>query len=99
MVYVVGDKPLNFQFQWYVAAMWPNLKPVKILAHSDGYFIMRLKSEEDCLRVLDNGPYFMNRKVVIVKRWSIGFDFREQVLRKLPIWFRLPKLPLGLLGR
>lgn len=53
MVFVVGDKPVNYQFQRYVKAQWPSIQPIGVLSHKDGYFIMRLKSEEDLMRVLE----------------------------------------------
>lgn len=40
----------------------------------------------------------MNKRIVIVKKWSLSFDFRDEVLRKLPVWFKLPKLPLPCWG-
>lgn len=94
MVYIIGEKPLNFHFQRYIKAQWPSICPVQIHPHKDGYFILRLSSEEECLKILEGGLYFTNKKVVIVKRWSHEFDFRGEVLRKLPLWFRLPSLPL-----
>lgn len=54
MVYVMGGKPLNHHFQRYAAAQWQSIKPIKILSHGDGYFIMRLRSEE-CVRILEGG--------------------------------------------
>lgn len=40
----------------------------------------------------------MNRRIVLVKRWYLNFDFRGEILRKLLVWFRLPKLPLACWG-
>lgn len=70
------------------------IKPSKILSHKDGYFILRLKSEDVMKSVLEGGPYFMNRRIVIVKKWSVEFDLRAEVLIRLSVWFQLPKLPL-----
>lgn len=36
---------------------------------------------------------------MIVKRWSTNFDLYEEVLRVIPVWCTLPKLPLHCWGK
>lgn len=36
---------------------------------------------------------FVN-KPVISKVWDPGFDFKKKVLRMIPLWIKLPNLPL-----
>lgn len=52
----------------------------------------------ECTEVLKGGPYFLNRAPLIVKQWSMGFNFNEEILRVIPVWVRLPNLPLHCSG-
>lgn len=67
MLYVIGPKPLFLHFQRYLKAQWPEISPLKILYHADGYFVLKL-SEQDMKIILEGGPYTMNKKTVIVKK-------------------------------
>lgn len=44
--------------------------------------------------VVEGGPYFMNRKQVIVKKWEVGFDFKKVILMRIPLWVRFHRLPI-----
>nr|XP_016448972.1 PREDICTED: uncharacterized protein LOC107774043 [Nicotiana tabacum] len=37
----------------------------------------------------------MNSKPVVVKMWNAAFDFANEVLKTIPLWIQLPKLPLN----
>ncbi|KAK4716226.1 hypothetical protein R3W88_014564 [Solanum pinnatisectum] len=37
-------------------------------------------------------------KLVIVKPWSTSFNFRDEVLKVIPLWVRFPNLPLNYWG-
>ena len=34
----------------------------------------------------------------MVKKWSTNFDFKAEILRVMPVWIRLPSLPLHFWG-
>lgn len=40
----------------------------------------------------------MNRAPMIVKKWNRDFEFKEEILRVIPVWVRLPNLPLHCWG-
>lgn len=41
----------------------------------------------------------MRKKVpLVIKKWSSNFDFHDEVLRVILVWFRLPRLPLHYWG-
>ncbi|XP_075095239.1 uncharacterized protein LOC142173532 [Nicotiana tabacum] len=37
----------------------------------------------------------MNSKPIVVKMWNAAFDFSNEVLKTIPLWIQLPKLPLN----
>nr|XP_009801325.1 PREDICTED: uncharacterized protein LOC104247078 [Nicotiana sylvestris] len=53
-------------------------------------------TNEENERVLMNGPYTINNRPVIMRQWSENFYFNEEVLRTIPLWIKLPNLPLNL---
>lgn len=59
---------------------------------------MRFNCVEDRDEVLYSGPYTINNKLIIVKLWSANFDFQAEVLQTVPIWVKLPNLPLSCWG-
>lgn len=69
-------------------------KPV-VLYHSDGYFVIRFANEEDRDKILYSGPYHLMRRPVIMKPWTQEFNFKEEILTTIPLWIKLPNLPLN----
>lgn len=89
MMYVVGDKPLLLHMQLYIKAQWLRISLIKLISHFK-VSILTLRNEYEFQRVIENGPYYMNRKLVMGKKWYLNFDFRKEILMKLPIWMRFP---------
>ncbi|XP_059309481.1 uncharacterized protein LOC132060459 [Lycium ferocissimum] len=53
---------------------------------------------EDRDDVLYSGPYTINNRPVITRAWSPNFSFKNKVLRTIPLWIRLPNLPMNCWG-
>ncbi|XP_060210421.1 uncharacterized protein LOC132637331 [Lycium barbarum] len=41
------------------------------------------------------GPYSINNKPMILKKWCPNFDFNAEFLTAIPLWVKLPKLPVS----
>lgn len=67
----------------------------KILLHNDGYFVIRFTSAADRDAVTFPGLYTLFNRPIILRAWSIEFDFNEEVLRTIPLWVKLLNLPLN----
>lgn len=57
--------------------------------------MVRCGSEVEKERLLFDGPYMIGSRPVIIKEWRAGFCLEEEVLREVPLWIRLPNLPLN----
>ena len=66
--------------------------------HNDGYLLLRFKSHDDMEVVVMKGPYTIRSKPVVLKEWRPDFSLKQDMLRTIPIWIKLPKLPLYLWG-
>ncbi|XP_059310817.1 uncharacterized protein LOC132062217 [Lycium ferocissimum] len=96
IVHVLGDLPgYNYMkryinHMWYIATTIPD-----IYYHEEGYYIVKLQSEEDMHEVLFSGPYSINNRPVILKQWSPEFDFSTEFLFVVPLWVKFPDLPIS----
>ncbi|CAO2826291.1 unnamed protein product [Amaranthus hypochondriacus] len=98
VVYVVGGIGSIDIIRGFIRKHWSCVSMPTIHQHEDGYFILRFKNEEECTEILKGGPYFINRAPIIVKKWNRDFDFKDEILRVIPVWVRLPNLPLHCWG-
>lgn len=79
----------------FTKAQWSNIVPRNIMAYKDGCFLVQYKSKGDMDMVLDEGPYFMNHKPIVVKPWSVGFDVNKEIFRAFQVWVQLHGLPIS----
>ncbi|XP_070017985.1 uncharacterized protein [Nicotiana sylvestris] len=95
IVYVVGKTPTIAAFERFFTFQWNFIAKPTIYLHNDGYFVVKFVVMEDKDVVLYSGPYTMNSKPDVVKMWNADFDFTNEVLKTIPLWIQLPKLPLN----
>ncbi|XP_021767614.1 uncharacterized protein LOC110732003 [Chenopodium quinoa] len=96
--YVVGYSPTISAVHKFVADNWSNIAKPDIFWHDEGYFIINLKSIDDKNAILCSGPHMFFGKPAIVKAWSDKLDFHAEILRTVPLWIKLPNLPLNCWG-
>ncbi|WMV46820.1 hypothetical protein MTR67_040205 [Solanum verrucosum] len=77
---------------------WKRSFRSKVFYHDDGYFLVRFNSNEDMDEVFLTGPYTLRNRPIIMKLWTDDFDFHAEILQTIPIWVRLPNLPLNSWG-
>jgi hypothetical protein len=59
-----------------------------------GFFVFVFESAEDRSLIFRNGPYFMGPQGLYLNKWSPDFDPAQDVPSVVPVWVRLPHLPL-----
>lgn len=92
--YVVGATPTITAVKKYIATNWNSVSMPRIFLHDDGYFLIHFKSMDDRNEILYSGPHMYFGKPIITKPWTHNFDFNEEVLKVIPLWVKLPNLPL-----
>lgn len=95
ILYAVGDTPSIGAIERFIASQWNFVAKPKVYYHNDGFFVVKFRSVEESNEVLYSGPCTINSKSVITKVWTPDFDFKEEVLKILPLWVKLPNLPLN----
>jgi hypothetical protein len=59
-----------------------------------GYFIFEFISQADQDLIFRNGPFFMGTQGLYLNRWTPSFDPESEVPKDVPVWVRLPNLPI-----
>ena len=59
-----------------------------------GFFVVQFDSQEDYQKMLTQGPWFWGRVGLFITPWFQEFDSNSMVVTKMPVWVRLPNLPL-----
>ncbi|CAO2821242.1 unnamed protein product [Amaranthus hypochondriacus] len=98
VLYVVGGNVTIDILRGFIRKHWSFVNMPAIHNHEEGYFILRFSTEDECEAIIKGGPYFLNRAPMIVKKWTMNFDFKEEIMRVIPVWVRLPNLPLHCWG-
>lgn len=80
----------------WVNQNWIPLVSEGIKSHfvGKGFFVFVFENAEDRTLIFRNGPYFMGPQGLYLNKWSLDFDLAQDVLTAVPVWVRLPHLPL-----
>lgn len=99
VMYVIGAEHTLGYMEQFVAKAWSHLALPVLHQYDNTFFLARFDSAEACARVFNAGPFFIKSQPVVLKEWSPNFEFKQELLTKLPIWIQLPNLPLQLWGK
>jgi hypothetical protein len=80
----------------WVIKNWKPLIKQNVTSHflGRGYFLFEFTSKEDKELIFRNGPYFMGPQGLYLNKWTPDFDPEEDVPSAVPVWVRLPNLPI-----
>ncbi|XP_058733155.1 uncharacterized protein LOC131604751 [Vicia villosa] len=92
-----GDISMNM-LKHFMERMWNFVQLPEMVYQEEGYFILKFRSHSDKDDVLMKGPYTLRNMPLLIRDWTPGFSLKEDMLRTLPIWVKLPHLPLHLWG-
>ncbi|XP_057250647.1 uncharacterized protein LOC125497821 [Beta vulgaris subsp. vulgaris] len=95
IVYVVGQNPTLTALKSFIMANWNLGNEPQMFKHEEGYFVVKMGSREGRDDVIFAGPHLFYGKPMIVKPWTASFNFHNEVLKVIPIWIKLPNLPLN----
>lgn len=95
VLYVVGTTLSIGAIERFITAQGAfSVKPM-VLYHMDKYFVIRFASKEERDGILCFEPHYLLKRPVIMKPWSSEFNFKEEILSTIPLWVKLPNLPLN----
>ncbi|CAH9140304.1 unnamed protein product [Cuscuta epithymum] len=68
----------------------------QIRSHDKGWVIFKFQTDVDRMKVLNEGPYTIFGKLLMLKVLSEDFTFDDEEFLKVPIWVKFPHLPMKL---
>ncbi|KAJ8749677.1 hypothetical protein K2173_010097 [Erythroxylum novogranatense] len=74
--------------QWGVAC--------KLIPREGGWLVFRFESDQARTSVLAGGPYVLYGKTLMLKTLAPGFSFNFKDFMAMPLWIKLPNVPLDL---
>jgi hypothetical protein len=98
IMYVLGGDLSMIAVKQFMTRNWNFVKLPDMFYNEEGYFILRFHSITDKDVVLMQGPYTIRNMPMLLRDWKPDFSLKRDLLRTLPIWVKLPQLPLHLWG-
>nr|GEU51813.1 hypothetical protein [Tanacetum cinerariifolium] len=74
--------------------MWSRYGLKEVIENDCGMLFFKFHHEKGMNYVVDNGPWMVNNKPLVVKKWHISMNFKRTEPEKLPLWVRLCNPPL-----
>ena len=74
--------------------IWNPEGDMEVLLAANNYFMVIFSSMSDRNKAFEGGPYFFNQVGLFIKPWHSGFNSAEEIPSRVPVWIRLPRLPL-----
>ncbi|XP_009597118.1 uncharacterized protein LOC107814015 [Nicotiana tabacum] len=79
----------------FLVSQWKFAMKPQIYYHNEDYFVIGFQNLEERNEVLYSRPHTINSRPVIMKAWTPDFNLYEEVLNTIPLWIKLPNLPLN----
>ncbi|XP_031394470.1 uncharacterized protein LOC116205909 [Punica granatum] len=76
-----------------VNGLWGKQRKV-VVSTMGSLFIFKFPNEDIMTWVLETGPWHVERKSLILQRWSPNFTEEELSLKRMPVWVQLRRIPL-----
>ncbi|KAJ4823635.1 hypothetical protein Tsubulata_032171 [Turnera subulata] len=96
--YLFGDDPELSAVHNFIAANFKKYGEVKLFSLEDrpGVFVFVFETYEHGQQILDEGPYFLDAKPFVFKRWEPRVLMEKEAVRSIPVWIKLPGLSVHL---
>ena len=94
MGYFVGLKPYVPVLASYFKRLWMLKGDLQVLSRGNGFLLFKFSDDGDKKRALEEGPWFVHGKPMVLKTWAIESKFEKEKLLSIPIWVKFPKLAL-----
>ncbi|GKB96904.1 RNA-directed DNA polymerase, eukaryota, reverse transcriptase zinc-binding domain protein [Tanacetum coccineum] len=80
--------------RYHLRRMWSKYGFIDVHGDANGGCFFKFKNEEDMEKVIEQGPWIVNHKLLFVQKWdpNIGLEKKEET--KIPIWARMKNIPL-----
>jgi hypothetical protein len=92
LIYLVGKRPYYMFFKAYIKRVWLPKGKFEVYARDNGFYLVQFELAEDCNKILEGGPWMMDGKFIIMKKWNSSIKYEKDLLLSIPIWVKFPNL-------
>ncbi|KAK8624309.1 hypothetical protein V6N13_065656 [Hibiscus sabdariffa] len=85
----IGNSPNFGSLQHLTKKIWRRCGEIAIHPASENLFLFQFASEEDCTWVLENGPWHIQNKPIVLRTWTPNLKSLDFGMDSLPIWVHL----------
>ncbi|XP_019238338.1 PREDICTED: uncharacterized protein LOC109218431 [Nicotiana attenuata] len=76
-----------------IYTLWQPTENLRLIDLGSNFFLLMFQKEENKIRALHNGPWFILNHFLSVRQWEPKFMASETKINYFTIWLRLPELP------
>lgn len=80
--------------QQFMAKVWNFVSVPELFYHNEGYFLVRFNTVDERNEVMHKGPYSIFSMPLFLRKWTLDFVIKENLLRVMPLWVTFPSLSL-----
>ncbi|KAK8638784.1 hypothetical protein V6N13_137195 [Hibiscus sabdariffa] len=95
----VGPAPNFSAMQKIVGILWGEMSTVKVSIAGSNLYVFTFVNATARDWVLENGPWHIQHKPLVFRRWEPNLQKLDFDLQKMPIWVQLHNVPLELFSR
>ncbi|XP_057863716.1 uncharacterized protein LOC131071779 [Cryptomeria japonica] len=90
----MGQRPNIETIREFVKNKWCFKGQVEVVALPKGFFSFYFSCEEDIVVVHYGGPWVVGKSSLALKKWTPNGTNFGSFFEVIPVWFRLPGLPM-----
>lgn len=98
IMYVLGEAMSMNTMKNYMMKVWNYVQLPDMYYQDGGYLILKFKAIDEMDAILMKGPYYIRGMPMVLMELRLGFNFKTNMQITIPIWIKLPQLPLYLWG-
>ncbi|GJX06772.1 zinc knuckle CX2CX4HX4C containing protein [Tanacetum coccineum] len=92
--YFIGKRMAFLVVEYYARNNWAKLWLKRIMMNSKGFFFFKFDSWAGLEAVLEGGPWFISKSLIILKKWSMDTRLLREELTLILIWVKLHDVPI-----
>eukprot|EP00268_Persea_americana_P024514 TRINITY_DN23926_c0_g1_i3.p1 TRINITY_DN23926_c0_g1~~TRINITY_DN23926_c0_g1_i3.p1 ORF type:complete len:208 (-),score=27.47 TRINITY_DN23926_c0_g1_i3:37-660(-) len=89
--YFIGNTPSLPEIKSCISKAW-RVKDLEIIPMADGFMLFKFHSYASGQQVLDEGPWFVYGRPLILRRWTEDISMYRDNLETTPVWVHLPNM-------
>lgn len=87
--YIIGLKSHLPTLISHLSILWGLKGSIEAFSRGNGFFLLQFSDPDEMAYALENGPWYMKGKPIIMKKWEIGDPLEKENLSSVPVWLRV----------